>query len=182
MTFKLHTKETAPEQSQALLDNSLKAFGMIPNLHAVMAESPPTLEAYQLLHKLFQESAFDAEQLTVVWQTINVEHECEYCVPAHTGIAHMMKVDNAITEALRNRTELPTHKLQTLHLTTQALVRNRGHLTDAEKSNFFEVGFENRHLLEIILGMSQKLMSNYINHLAETPVDAPFQQFAWEAK
>ena len=76
MKFELHTRETAPADSQPLLDNSLKAFGMIPNLHAIMANSPAMLEAYQILHQLFQQTSFDAEELTVVWQTINVEHEC----------------------------------------------------------------------------------------------------------
>ena len=108
MTFKLYTQEDAPKESQKLLQSSLATFGMVPNLHAVMAESAPLLEAYQTLHTLFQQTSFNAEELTVVWQTINVEHDCHYCVPAHTGIAHMMKVDNAIIEALRNRTKLPT--------------------------------------------------------------------------
>ena len=35
----------------------------------------------------------------------------------------------------------------------------------------------NAHLLEIILGVSQKVMSNYVNHLAQTPVDAAFNKF-----
>jgi len=178
MQFELYNKETAPANSQTLLDNSLKAFGMIPNLHAIMAEAPELLEGYQILHQLFQKTSFDAEEITVVWQTINVEHECHYCVPAHTGIAHMMKVDSAVTDALRNRTELPTKKLQILHLTTLALVRNRGHLSEEELTVFFEAGFEKRQLLEIILGVSQKVMSNYVNHLAETPVDKAFQKFA----
>lgn len=180
MQFKLYNKETAPSDSQALLENSLNAFGMIPNLHAIMAEAPELLEGYQTLHQLFQETSFDAEEITVVWQTINVEHKCHYCVPAHTGIAHMMKVDSAITDALRNRTELPTEKLQALHLTTLALVRNRGHLSEEELTTFFKAGFEKRQLLEIILGVSQKVMSNYVNHLAETPVDKAFQKFAWK--
>lgn len=179
MTFKLHTKETAPVESQPLLDNSLKAFGMIPNLHAVMAEAPKVLEAYQLLHELFQNTSFDNDELTVIWQTINVEHECHYCVPAHTGIAHMMKVDGAITDALRNRTELPTRKLQILHETTLALVRDRGRPNESVLSAFHEAGYENRQLLEIILGISQKVMSNYINHLSDTPVDKPFEDFIW---
>jgi len=178
MQFELYNKETAPANSQTLLDNSLKAFGMIPNLHAIMAEAPELLEGYQILHQLFQKTSFDAEEITVVWQTINVEHECHYCVPAHTGIAHMMKVDSAVTDALRNRTELPTKKLQILHLTTLALVRNRGHLSEEELTVFFEAGFEKRQLLEIILGVSQKVMSNYVNHLADTPVDKAFQKFA----
>ena len=176
----LHTIETAPEASQPLLEKSLKGFGMIPNLHAVMAESPGLLEGYQILHKLFQESAFDAEELTVVWQTINVEHECHYCVPAHTFIANSMKVDPAITEALRNRAAMPNAKLQALQDTTLAIVRERGRLTSEEKEAFYAAGYETRHVLDIILALSQKVMSNYVNHIAETPVDAPFQEFAWE--
>ena len=181
MKFELHTRETAPADSQTLLDNSLETFGMIPNLHAVMAGAPAMLEGYQTLHQLFQQTSFDAEELTVVWQTINVEHDCFYCVPAHTGIAHMMKVDSAITEALRNRAKLPTEKLQVLHLTTLALVRNRGRLSEEELTAFSEAGYGNRQLLEIILGVAQKVMSNYVNHLAQTPVDEPFQKFAWQA-
>ena len=53
-------------------------------------------------------SSFNKDEITVVWQTINVEHECHYCVPAHTAIAKAMKVDDEITEALRNKSKLPT--------------------------------------------------------------------------
>ena len=44
--FKVHTIESAPEESKPMLEASVKAFGMKPNLHAVMAESPALLEAY----------------------------------------------------------------------------------------------------------------------------------------
>jgi alkylhydroperoxidase family enzyme len=179
MQFELHSQSSAPAASQPLLENSVKSFGMVPNLHAVLAESPATLEAYKTLHQLFQQTAFDKEELTVVWMTINVEHECHYCVPAHTAIAHGMKVDPAIINALRDRTELPTKKLKALHYTTLALVRARGRLSETEFSDFFAAGYERRHLLEIILGISQKVISNYTNHLAETPVDTPFQKFNW---
>ncbi len=177
MSFKLHTQASAPDDSQPLLENSLKSFGMIPNLHAVMAEAPALLEAYQALHQLFQQTSFNKEELTVVWQTINIEHECHYCIPAHAAIAKMMDVDDAITQALRQHTELADQKLQTLHLTSLALVRSRGRLTEQEKAQFFAAGYHNRQLLEIVLGISQKVMSNYINHLAETPVDPAFQDF-----
>ena len=56
--FTLHDKQSAPEASQALLDNSINAFGMIPNLHAVMAEAPGLLEGYQQLHQLFFRQQF----------------------------------------------------------------------------------------------------------------------------
>ncbi|WP_192021703.1 carboxymuconolactone decarboxylase family protein [Shewanella sp. WPAGA9] len=178
--FTIHTLETAPAASKDLLAQSKKANGMIPNLHGVLAESPATFEAYQDLHKLFTNSSFNAEELTVVWQTINVEHGCSYCVPAHTAIAGMMKVDSELTEALRNRTAMPTDKLQALHDTTLLMVRKRGLLSDAEMDAFFAAGYGQQQLLEIILGLSQKVISNYVNHIAHTPVDAPFQPFAWQ--
>jgi len=179
MSFTLHTQETAPLASKEQLADSLNAFGMIPNLHAVMAEAPNVLKAYKSLHDLFQDTSFNNEELTVIWQTINVESGCLYCVPAHTGIANMMNIDDDITDALRERKILQNNKLQVLHETTLALLRDRGRPDKAIITAFYQAGYENRQLLEIVLGISQKVMSNYINHLAETPVDKAFEQFAW---
>lgn len=178
-TLKIHNIETAPEASKTLLEQSLKSNGMIPGLHGVLAESPELFEAYQTLHKLFTQTSFNKEELTVVWQTINVENECHYCVPAHTGIANMMQVDSSISEALRNKTAMPNEKLQVLHDFTLKVVRNRGHVTQEDLSTFYEAGYGERQVLEIILGLSQKVISNYTNHIANTPVDAPFQKFVW---
>ena len=176
--FTVHDINSAPQESKPLLDRSIKSFGMIPNLHGVMAEAPPLLDAYQQLHGLFQKTSFNAEELTVVWQTINIEHNCHYCVPAHAAIASMMKVDTALTGALRQKQKMPSEKLQALHETTLALVKNRGVLTPKQKSDFFDAGYGQRQLLEIILGISQKVMSNYINHLADIPLDKGFAKFA----
>lgn len=178
-TFKIHNLETAPEESKLLLEKSKKAYGMIPGLHGALAEAPKALEAYQLLHELFSETSFNAEELTVVWQTINVEHECHYCVPAHTGIAHMMKVDPVLTEALRNKQPMTSNKLQVLHETTLEIVRQRGHLSDEQAKAFYNAGYNNQQLLEIVLGLSQKVISNYTNHIAKTPVDKAFEKFSW---
>jgi len=178
-TLKVHDIESAPEGSKTFLEQSLKANGMIPGLHGVLAASPQLLEAYQTIHKLFTQSSFDKEELTVVWQTINVEHECHYCVPAHTAIANMMKVDTLLSDALRNGLEMPTDKLQALHDFTLKVVRNRGHVTEDDLKAFYAAGYGERQVLEVILGLSQKVISNYTNHIANTAVDAPFQKFAW---
>lgn len=177
--FTFHSVETAPEKSKPMLEASVKQMGSVPGLYAVMAESPETFQAYQQLHQFFNASSFDAEELTVVWQTINVEHECQFCVPAHTAIAHSMKVDPAITEALRNKGPLPTTKLQALHDFTLAVVRERGNVTSEQLNAFFAAGYAQKQVLEVILGLSQKVISNYVNRIAKTPVDPLFEQFAW---
>ena len=178
--FKVHSIESAPAESKPMLEASVKAFGMLPNLHAVMAESPAILEAYKTIHEtFFTKTAFDAEELTVVWQTINVENKCHYCVPAHTGIAHSMKVDASLTEALRNKTAMPTKKLQALHDMTLLVVRERGVVSEEAMKAFIDAGYSTRHYLDILVGYSQKIMSNYTNHAAQTEVDPAFQKFAW---
>jgi hypothetical protein len=53
----------------------------------------------------------------------------------HTGIAAMMKVDEAITEALRNETQLT--KLEALRTMTLSIVRNRGHVAEEELAAFY---------------------------------------------
>lgn len=179
-TLKVHTIESAPEASKSLLESSQKAYGMIPGLHGVLAGAPGLLKAYQILHELFIDSSFNEEELTVVWQTINVEHECHYCVPAHTGIAAMMKVDDSITKSLRDRTPLANPKLEALRDMTLIVVRNRGQVSSEELQAFYEAGYDEKHVLDIILGLSQKIISNYTNHIANTPVDAAFEKFAWK--
>jgi len=180
MNFPLHDLDTAPEASKPLMENSQKAFGRVPGLHKVLSESPQAYEGYQILHKLFMDTDFDADELTVVWQSINVEHSCHYCVPAHTGIAKMMKVSDDITEALRNETALPSAKLEALRTFTVQMVRERGNVSDAQMKTFFDAGYGHRAVLDVILGLAQKTMSNYINHVADTPVDEVFQPLAWQ--
>lgn len=180
MNFPLHDLDTAPAASKPLLENSQKAFGRLPGLHKVLAESPQAYEGYQILHKLFTETEFDADELTVVWQSINVENACHYCVPAHTGIANMMKVSDDITQALRNETPLPSAKLEALRVFTIQMLRERGNVTDAQMKAFFDAGYGHRAVLDVILGLAQKTISNYVNHVAQTPVDDVFQPLAWQ--
>lgn len=178
--FTVHTIESAPEASKPMLEQSVKSFGMVPNLHGVLATAPTVLDGYRVLHELFMNTSFDAEELTVVWQGINVEHGCHYCVPAHTAIAHSMKVSAELTEALRNQEAMPTAKLQALLDMTLIIVRNRGHVSEEELAKFYAAGYGEQQILEIILGISQKVISNYTNHIAGTEVDAPFKSFTWE--
>lgn len=180
--FTLHDIDSAPEASKPLLQKSLSTFGMVPGLHAVMAESPELLNSYQMLHGLFSNTSFDADEKTVIWQTINVEHVCHYCVPAHTGVAKMMKVSDELNNALRDETPLPTPKLEALRDFTLAVVRQRGELEPKQLEAFYAAGYTQKNVLEVILGLCQKVMSNYTNHIAKTPIDEAFKVFAWEKK
>jgi hypothetical protein len=66
-TLKVHNIESAPEGSKALLENSQKAFGMIPGLHGVLAGSPQVLEAYKTLHELFTQSSVISSSTFIIF-------------------------------------------------------------------------------------------------------------------
>lgn len=178
--FRIHDNESAPEESRPLLESSKQAYGMIPNLHGVMAEAPAALEAYKRLNELFTEkTSLSPEQQNVVWLTIAVENQCHYCVPAHTAIAKSMKVPEEAIEALRGNGPLPDAGLEALRRFTSKLVRDRGQVSKRDVQEFMNAGFTNRQVLEVVLGVSQKVLSNYINAIAETPLDEPFRKFEW---
>jgi alkylhydroperoxidase family enzyme len=94
----------------------------------------------------------------------------------------MMKVDAALIEALRTEAPLGNDKLEALRTFTLAVVRQRGAVTADQTEAFFAAGYGQQQVLEVVLGVAQKVMSNYVNHIAHTPLDAPFQKFAWEKK
>lgn len=177
--FECHTETSAPDAAKPLLKKSVADFGMIPNLHAVMAEAPTVLDAYQQLHDLALASSFNDTEKTVLWQTINVEHGCHYCVPVHSAIARQMQVSEDVDNALRNHQAPGDKQLDALRDFTLAVVRNRGQVND-ELQAFLDAGYTKQQVLEVILFVSQKVMSNYINHIVETPLDKPFEKFTWQ--
>jgi AhpD family alkylhydroperoxidase len=182
VTTTIHTLDTAPEASKPLLENSIRAFGRLPSLHAVMAQSPGLLEGYQHLHRLAIEgTAFDPEERTVVWMTVNVANTCHYCVPAHTGIAKREKIDDAIINALRDETPLPA-KLDALRAFTLAVRETHGRPGADALAVFEAAGYGERAILDVILVIAQKVMSNFTNSIFDTPTDAAFAAFAWTPK
>ncbi len=182
VTTTLHTLESAPDGSKPLLEGSIKAFGRVPNLHAVMATNPAFLEAYQQVHRLVMSGTeFTPEERTVVWMTVNVANACHYCVPAHSAIAKMEKIDDDIVSALRDETPLP-EKLEALRAFTLAIHDTHGHPGADAVAAFEAAGYNERAILDVILIFSQKVMSNYTNAIFETPTDEAFAPFAWKPK
>lgn len=176
--FTVHTLESAPSAAKPLLEKSLAAFGMIPNFHAVIAESPQALEAYMKLHELFLQTSLTSTEQHIVWMTINTENECHYCIPAHVMLATMGNVSEDIIEAVRNKTVINDKKLEALRTFTQKAVQKRGFVDEKELQDFYDAGYTKQNVLEVLLCLSQKVLSNYSNHITHVPVDEPFKPYA----
>jgi len=101
MRFKVHNRETAPEASQSILEESEKSLGFIPNLYGVFAESPTALQAYTALSEALKQSALSPIEQQVVALAVSTENECSYCVAAHSVIATMVKMPETTLNELR---------------------------------------------------------------------------------
>lgn len=178
--FTIHNVPTAPDAAKPLLEKGQQSFGMIPNLYGVMAEAPAVLDAYQALGAMFRSTSLSTVEQHVVWLTINYENNCHYCVPAHTAIAKMDDVPEPVIKALRDGMPLPDPKLEALRRFCVTLINQRGFADDAEVQAFLDAGFTRQQVLEVVLGIAHKVLSNYTNHLSKTPLDEPFKQYVWE--
>ncbi|MGF1500848.1 MAG: carboxymuconolactone decarboxylase family protein [Paracoccaceae bacterium] len=179
MDFTIHTPETAPEASKAQLEDSQAKYRFIPNLHGIMAESPALLEAYKVIGNIYAKTELSVLERQIVLLAVNYENECHYCMAAHSVIAQMEKMPAEILDALRAGQPLADPKLEALRSFAAKLTRNRGWLDRAEFEALLAAGYTKRTIQEVILAISYKVMSNYMNHVSETVVDEPFQKQLW---
>lgn len=180
MNFPLHDETTAPEAAREALAVTKKNFGMIPNLEKVMASAPPLLSGYSALWDLFDQTTLSPIERQVVYLTANYENECDYCVPWHSLLARKIGMDAKSIEALRAGAPLSDHKLEALRTFARSMIANRGKASQAELNAFFEAGYTEVQAMEVILGLAVKLMSNYTNSIAGTPLDKEVEKLRWK--
>lgn len=178
--FKVHTKESAPEKALPALETAEAMFGFVPNLLGVMATSPALAEAYLALSEIFEKStALTPTERQIVLLTVSRYHECHYCMAAHSVVADMQSIPIEITQAIRNDSPIPDSKLEALKTLVTELVDHRGAISELEIKKFLDAGYQLVHLMDVMVGVGQKTLSNYTNHLAETPLDTAFEDRAW---
>ena len=182
LTLPALSAETASESAGALLKGAQANFGFVPNMFTFMAHSPGLLSTYFHGYEQFRaNSGFNAVEQEVVFLAISIENGCEYCVSAHSLVADAMsKVPVEVTNALRDGKPVPDAKLAALATFTRTMVVTRGLPSQADVAQFLAAGYSETQILEVILAIAVKTISNYSNHLAHTPLDAAFASRVWK--
>lgn len=181
LTLQPQTLETADAQAKLVLEKALAQVGFIPNMYAGMVNSPGLLDMYLNGYAAFrQHSGFTPVEQEVVFLTISRENGCGYCMAAHSVIAdHYSKVPEAVTNAIRAGNAIPDAKLAELADFAKTMVVSRGRPGKADVERFLAAGYSERNILEIVLAIAVKTLSNYSNHLFHTPLDDRFAARHW---
>ncbi|MEE9355024.1 MAG: carboxymuconolactone decarboxylase family protein [Methylococcaceae bacterium] len=172
--FISHTLDTAPQASIPFLQKSENQLGFIPNLYAAFAESPATLEANQVLTTLFDKTAFTVTERQLILLSISRYRNCSYCLAAHGTVAKMQKIPSEVIDAVYFNLPLADDKLEVLRTFTRAVLEAEGWVDQKTLNSFYQAGYQKQHVLEVVLGISFKTLSNYVNHINDTPIDAKF--------
>ncbi|MFQ5471172.1 MAG: carboxymuconolactone decarboxylase family protein [Gammaproteobacteria bacterium] len=178
--FPVHTKESAPEAARQILEAVAGTFGFVPNLLGVMAISPALAEAYVTLSGIFEKkSGLTTIEQQIVLLAVSRYHECHYCVAAHSMIADRHKVPREVTDAIRNDRLISDPKLEALRQLTTSIVETRGRPPENVLQAFINAGYLPSHVFDVLVGIAQKTLSNYSNHLADTPLDSSMEAYTW---
>lgn len=183
MQFPVHTAESAPPGARAAITSIIASWGFLPNLARVMAESPAALElllaGYAALSTKSTLSPAEQQLISVV---ASRENDCAYCVAAHSTLALEAGLAPHVLVAVRDGTSIDDPRLNALQIATEQLVRKRGWLDAATKRVFLDAGYQSGQLFEVVGWLALKLLTNYTNHIAETPVDPQWLGQAWKAR
>ena len=181
MKFEFHSIESAPESVKPELEAAQKDYGAVPNLYRGFATNPATLKVYLSFNELLQQhGTLSPIEQQVVYLTVSAENGCTYCVGAHSVLADMSKMAAATVEELRNQTALTDVKLNALRDFTLSVMEHRGWVPEADLAEFARAGYNESQVLEVLTIIAQKTISNYFNHIAQTPLDDVFSGRAWE--
>ena len=106
--------------------------------------------------------------------------DCLNDMAAHSVIASMQKVPADVIQAIRNDKPIADEKLEALRTFAATLIEKRGWLSDDDIAAFRSASSSQAQVLEVVLAASLKTLSNYANHLTETPLDDAFSNRAWQ--
>ncbi len=177
--YPIHTIASAPENSKSALEQLQQAFGVLPNIAAVIANSPKLINSLVGLFEQVHSRGLTEPEIQIVLLTDAVTNSSTYAVAFHTALALQQGISSEETTAIRER-RVPTDKrFAALSTLAKTLIEKRGHLSEQELDSFIAAGFTKEQVLEVIAIVAASTITNYTGTIANPPLEDAFQQYAW---
>jgi len=175
------TLDNADTKAKSLLEHAKAKLGFVPIMYEGMAKAPGVLDTYLHGYDLFrQDSGFSPAEQEVVFLTVSRLNGCSYCMAAHSMLADKVsRVPADVIEAIRSDRPIPDQRLAALNRFTAVIFETRGMPSADDVTAFLDGGFEEQQILQIVLALAVKTLSNYSNHLNHPEIDDVFAAYAW---
>lgn len=169
--FTVPTREQVSPANQAIFDNLTKLVGHVPNLYAVYAHSENALGNYLAFSN--GKTSLKAKEKEVVNLVVSQVNECLYCLSAHSVFAKMNGFSDEQILDIRRADITFDAKLDALAKLTKSITENKGHADPQLVENFYAAGYNQGNLVDVVLIVGDKTITNYLHALTEVPVDWP---------
>jgi len=170
-TFNVPKREEVSQKNQVIFDNLEKAVGFVPNLYATYAHSENALENYLNLSNA--KTSLTVKEKEVVNLAVSQVNSCNYCLSAHTAIAKINGFDDSQILELRSGRASFDSKLDALASLSKNITENRGAADNAIVDNFFNAGWTKENLVDTIVLVGDKTISNYLHKTTNVAIDFP---------
>ena len=170
-TVSVPTRDEVSPENQAIFDNLKKMLSFTPNLYATFAHSPTALGTYLALQNA--KSSLNGKQREIVNLVVSQVNTCEYCLAAHTAVGKMVGFTDAqIMEIRHGRASFDAH-LDALAIYVKEVAEKRGQVPPASTEAFLAAGWTAGNLVDVMMAIGDKIISNYLHGATKIPVDFP---------
>jgi uncharacterized peroxidase-related enzyme len=170
-TISVPNRSQVSTANQALFDALQSKLGFVPNLYATLAHSENALGTYLQLQSA--KSSLNLKEREVINLIVSQINECRYCLAAHTALGKMVGFSNAQIIEIRKGKVTFDDKLDALAQVVRSITLNRGKADSAALDRFFAAGYNEGNLVDAIVVIGDKIVTNYLHASTQIPVDFP---------
>lgn len=171
-TYNVPTKENALPETQALFAMLEQEKGLVPNIYAFIGNAPAALTNFMAFEQSLTKSTFTAKEQEAIFLAVSSVNGCRYCQSAHTYIAKSMGFTQEETVQIRQGTH-PDPKIGAITRLAAAIQATHGKPDKALLEAFFEQGYREAALVDLLSVIIFFVMPNYLNNVTEIPIDFP---------
>ena len=169
--FTVPSREEVSSTNQNTFDNLQKNLGFVPNLYAYFGKNDTALNDYLGFQN--RKSTLKAKEREVINLITSQINHCQYCLSAHTVLGKMNGFTDEQILEIRKGNILFDTKLNALVKFTAAVVENHGKVSAEVVEAFFEAGYSESNMIDVIMVVGDKIISNYIHNLTKVEIDFP---------
>jgi uncharacterized peroxidase-related enzyme len=173
-TFSVPKRAEVSPANQAIFDKLQKGLGFVPNLYAYFAKSETALGDYMSFQN--RKSSLTGKEKEIVNLVTSQINGCRYCQSAHTVLAKLNGFTDEEVIEIRLGTASFNSKLDALARLTASIVHNKGRAAKEAVETYFAAGYTEANLIDVIMLVGDKIISNYVHNLTNLEIDFPLAE------
>lgn len=164
--------QVAQGRTKELLDTVQQAFGMIPNVAKVMANSPAVLDSFLAFSTAMGKVQIGGKLHNQLKLTTSETNACNYCTSILSAVAPSAGL--SADDILAGRTgDSKDRRTKAALAFANDLLESRGKVSDQQLASVREAGFGDGEIVEIVASVVLGCFTNFLNNVADTQLDIP---------